>query len=935
MATIARTASVAGVDQTAGSGATGRFVYNAVDIGVAAVDRTVAICFTCENLETLTGAKYDQGGGEIAMSAGTPGAQSNLQCQIFYANIPAGTTAKFIVEFAIFDSYVASQNWLSVYRLTGAAFSSSGMDVSSDMDATNPLTSGSRTIPSGGVMLAVAACGTDTVAKTWANLTEDLDLDAGVDRHTTAFSTTAGTATRTCTGGTNAEPGAMSWMIFSDVVPWTGTLASVSAMNASLGWVINGLMASTSAMSADLSKPWNGSGAFASVSSMSGHFEKTMPLSGNMDALSAFSGEFIRALYLSAENPPKINVVSTMHADVLLTGLSQMDGSIPSLSAMSGDMVVDRPLTSILESVSAMSANLGVGLAGGVSGGLAVGRKVVKNLIVGAGPVTAAYVGSVLVWPIGFGRMRMDSISEMAADMLVDRPLAGRMDSISVFVGDVDTGFKNLSGTLASLSELAANLVGTVGLSGSFAAGSDASADLIRARKLSGAVDTISDSRADLASNPVVSFSGVMATTSSMGGDLEFAPDFQEISALRVSQSEAHANITIPSGVQEGDILVWHNAGFKDGSDPTDPTPSGWTKALTVLGVAFWSRYSVFVRIAPAGYGGTVVEGIVADVHDSTLNVFRNSTPITSFIVVDPEQQITNANPSSQTKPVFDTPIVYMGFYSGALDTIVRTFTPAAEGELETSDGGRGVWTKWKCYNITALSTTIDGNDVGSDNVLMSFGIRPEAHDIQAVEDAAEYQEGSNQMIVPLEINEGDLIIWYNEASNADTPSNWPADVTPTGWTKITTTVGEEEWRLSVFAKIAEFADAGSSFTGLTGSVSNTHLVQAFRDLNAGAIAGFVASDVQTQSTGNNPTAQVKDAVAANIPSLAIGISFASSATDFSLLPSSQGPISSPDDRMQMRWRAFNGPAPVTMTADMGDTGARNSLLSFILTLQY
>jgi hypothetical protein len=83
------------------------------------------------------------------------------------------------------------------------------------MDATDPLTTGSTTIPANGGMIAVAACATDTVAKAWANLTEDIDEDAGDFRFTTAFSTTSGTATRTCTGTTNGEDGSLAWVIFN------------------------------------------------------------------------------------------------------------------------------------------------------------------------------------------------------------------------------------------------------------------------------------------------------------------------------------------------------------------------------------------------------------------------------------------------------------------------------------------------------------------------------------------------------------------------------------------------------------------------------------------------------------------------------------------------------------------------------------------------
>ena len=108
------------------------------------------------------------------------------------------------------------QNHISVYVLTDAMGppSSSGTNTSTDMDATAPLTTGSRTINTNGGMIAFASCATDTAGKTWANLTSDLDVDAGDFRWTAAISTSATTSTRTCTGTTNGEDGVLVWAIF-------------------------------------------------------------------------------------------------------------------------------------------------------------------------------------------------------------------------------------------------------------------------------------------------------------------------------------------------------------------------------------------------------------------------------------------------------------------------------------------------------------------------------------------------------------------------------------------------------------------------------------------------------------------------------------------------------------------------------------------------
>ena len=206
---IARTANPAGA-----SASSNIATYSNISIGVADANRVVALVVTSELASASpSSATIDYGGGAVGMSATTPvGNFGAVYARVFYAYAPTGTTATFAVTFGANAS--STQNHVSVYRIVGGVFSSGGGDGSTDMDTTDPLTTGSVTIASNGGFLGVAAGATDTVAKTWANATEDLDVDAGAFRHTTATSTTSGTVTITCTGGTNAEDGALAWALF-------------------------------------------------------------------------------------------------------------------------------------------------------------------------------------------------------------------------------------------------------------------------------------------------------------------------------------------------------------------------------------------------------------------------------------------------------------------------------------------------------------------------------------------------------------------------------------------------------------------------------------------------------------------------------------------------------------------------------------------------
>lgn len=205
--TITQTANPAGV-----SASSNVATYTDAAIGTAAPNRIVVVLVGSELASTPI-ASCTIGGN--AMNAGTQGNQGAVYARAFYLLYPTGTTATVAVTFTT-NSPSSTQNHIAVYTVTDAAYSSTGADKSTDMDATDPLTTGSTVIAAGGGMIAVAACATDTVAKAWANLGEDIDDDAGALRFTTAFSTTAGTATRTCTGTTNGEDGAMSWLIFAD-----------------------------------------------------------------------------------------------------------------------------------------------------------------------------------------------------------------------------------------------------------------------------------------------------------------------------------------------------------------------------------------------------------------------------------------------------------------------------------------------------------------------------------------------------------------------------------------------------------------------------------------------------------------------------------------------------------------------------------------------
>lgn len=205
----------------AGSAASSNIAtYSSQAIGAAGASRIVVVAVGTELLNSApTACTIDYGSGDVAMSAGAVATFGNQNARLFYLAVPTGTTATIKVTFGSTNPD-GTQNHIAVYSVTGGIYSAEGSDTSDDMDITDPVTTGIINIPTGGGFIGVVSCQNDTNAKTWIGATEDIDNDAGVYRFTTSISTTSGSTTVMCTGITETENGAFSWLIF-DIAPAT------------------------------------------------------------------------------------------------------------------------------------------------------------------------------------------------------------------------------------------------------------------------------------------------------------------------------------------------------------------------------------------------------------------------------------------------------------------------------------------------------------------------------------------------------------------------------------------------------------------------------------------------------------------------------------------------------------------------------------------
>jgi len=209
---IERTADPAGVAHSSDV-----VTYSSQSIGSATSDRIIVVTVLSEKSTAApVSATINSGGGPVSMNSTATGNFGITYSKIFYLAVSTGTTATIAVTFTGGSSVGSSQNKIVVYKVTGADATpaTSGTDGSTDMDATDPLTTGSISIPTDGGFIGAVCSATQTTTHTWTNATEDLDASGGNFRYSTATRTTPGTVTITCEAVAGNEDGALSFIVF-------------------------------------------------------------------------------------------------------------------------------------------------------------------------------------------------------------------------------------------------------------------------------------------------------------------------------------------------------------------------------------------------------------------------------------------------------------------------------------------------------------------------------------------------------------------------------------------------------------------------------------------------------------------------------------------------------------------------------------------------
>lgn len=176
--------------------------------------------------------------------------------------------------------------------------------------------------------------------------------------------------------------------------------------------------------------------------------------------------------------------------------------------------------------------------------------------------------------------------------------------------------------------------------------------------------------------------------------------------------------ITAPAGIQAGDLIVLADAGQTAGA-VTLVTPVGFT-ALASFNPSATTGMVVSYKEADGSEGGTSITGINATLDAKALAVFRRSPVATVITPSAVNSEGTAGNPSSQNVAASGgvAPLVVIGAYFGTAGVDPRTFTPAADGEINPDTR---LFLKHKIYNSAPQDTTVDQDDEGTNGLVSCF----------------------------------------------------------------------------------------------------------------------------------------------------------------------------------------------------------------------
>jgi hypothetical protein len=169
---------------------------------------------------------------------------------------------------------------------------------------------------------------------------------------------------------------------------------------------------------------------------------------------------------------------------------------------------------------------------------------------------------------------------------------------------------------------------------------------------------------------------------------------------------------------------VWNTGA----APPSSSVPTNFLQIATAsLGGSASTRTTVSAKIATGTEASTAITGMSGTGGAAkALAVFRCDSIITSGIVGDIGSEATSGDPAAQviTASLGTPPLVVLGFYSSFTAIDPRSMTPAKDGEIQATGNSIDSYIAWKTYNAAPEDVTIDMDDEGLDNILISCFIQ-------------------------------------------------------------------------------------------------------------------------------------------------------------------------------------------------------------------
>lgn len=213
--------------------------------------------------------------------------------------------------------------------------------------------------------------------------------------------------------------------------------------------------------------------------------------------------------------------------------------------------------------------------------------------------------------------------------------------------------------------------------------------------------------------------------------------------------------------------------------------------------------------------------------------------------------------------------------------------------------------------------------------------IDPEDFKINEDEYLASTGTGTS-ITIPAVARVGDVCLVFNKAEGP--ASTTPADVTPSGFTKLATdavTSGSQpNVRGSVFCKILVDGDPGSSVTGLDGATEEEWIVIVLYGNKRPA--GFATNSINEDGRTGNPGVQTISASGeTNLPAVAFALYAANNAVNPRTSSVTMNEEQGNSTDLYAKFLIYNdGDTPANTTVDMDDEGS-NVLLSGYIDFSY